>query len=89
MSTVRMCDFTQADGKVCGTIFSEREEGWSTGTVTVMAADLNIGTRARTESIDLCPEHSPSGVVRKPKYPRLLATNPVSATDDPWAPEKS
>lgn len=91
MSTVRMCDFTMPDGKVCGTIFSEREVGWSTGSITVVADPDSMDSRyqrTHTESIDLCPDHSPANVgQRKVKYPRLLAAH-TPDNDDPWAEEK-
>lgn len=69
MSDVRMCDFTNGDGNVCGTIFSTREEGWSAGNITVIGENgQNV-----TEHIDLCPEHSPSGTQRKRNIPRFKA----------------
>lgn len=77
MSTVRMCDYTMPDGKVCGTIFSERDDGWSTGTVTMMKDDEDSGIRrAIVEQIDLCPDHSPTPQKRQRReYPRLGAHN--------------
>ena len=97
MSTVRMCDYDTGKGGICGTIFSEREVGWSTGFLTVIAED----GKPLTESADFCPEHSGKPRARR-SYPRFTATPTASMlpettspstpptapdpeTDDPWS----
>lgn len=42
MSSVRMCD-------QCGTVFSEREEGWSTGTGTMFRTNPDNGRREQVQ----------------------------------------
>ena len=69
MSTVRMCDFQTENGP-CGTIFSEKERGWSTGVMAVIGED-GIPT---TEAADFCPDHSPRPATEKRAYPRFRAT---------------
>jgi hypothetical protein len=43
MSSVRMCD-------VCGTIFSEASEDWSSGTATQFYTDSETGRRRQREA---------------------------------------
>lgn len=47
MSSVRMCDR-------CGTVFSERVEGWGTYQGSTSRRDPNGRLRQVTESLDLC-----------------------------------
>lgn len=50
MSSCRMCD-------TCGTVFSERAEGWSSGQITVNKTDLQTGKpTTQTLILDKCPE---------------------------------
>lgn len=50
MSSCRMCD-------TCGTVFSERAEGWSNGEITINKKDPDTGrVRPETISVDKCPE---------------------------------
>ena len=90
MSTVRMCDYDTGKG-ICGTIFSEREVGWSTGFLTIISDD----GKPLTEAADFCPDHSGKPRARR-SYPRFNANptpmlepapKPSPESDDPWRPE--
>lgn len=80
MSSVRMCDY-----EGCGTIFSEREIGWTTGTMNFIAED-----GVKQERADFCPEHSPNRPRRPGLLPRLKATialPPSTSSDAPTREE--
>lgn len=81
MSTVRMCDFETENGP-CGIIFSERDTGWSTGTMTVIDDD----GKPTTERADFCPDHSPRARRRNGTMPRLKALSPAQAPGAAAAP---
>ena len=49
MSSVRMCD-------KCNTVFSERSEGWGTGTFTQPVRDDNGNRRFDQVQMDICGE---------------------------------
>lgn len=66
MSGVRMCDYMTDNGP-CGTIFSEKEKQWGTGTITVMDDE----GKPHTEYADFCPAHSPTAQPKNREYPRL------------------
>jgi len=71
MSAVRMCDR-------CGTIFSEREDGWATFTGTRVARDQNTGAqRAVTDQQDTCAACTIGGSVVTPR----LALGPGAGQD--------
>lgn len=55
-----MCDVPVDDnGTRCGRIFSELDDNWSTGNVTVMRRDRQTGKRVQvTEAQDRCRQHS-------------------------------
>ena len=62
MSSVRMCDVPVKGGR-CGRIFSELEDGWSTGNVTVMVRSRSTGKlEPVTQAQDRCRQHS-EGIV--------------------------
>jgi hypothetical protein len=66
MSSVRMCDR-------CGTIFSERSEGWSTFTGTTRRKDPATGEwKNMSDSLDSCPECSE--LLTMPQRPAIATT---------------
>ena len=95
MSSVRMCDYMVKQNRVCGTIFSEQEIGWSTGVITTVGED----GKALTVAADFCPDHAPSAERSKVQIPRFTPnvipdalpspTSTTRATDDPWAEPES
>jgi len=64
MSSVRMCDR-------CGTVFSERAEGWSTFAGSRRSRNQDTGKIDNvTEQMDSCPECS--DLMLTPQRPELL-----------------
>lgn len=64
MSSVRMCDN-------CGSIFSESEDGWQTGTVSTVGQDDFGRSMTRMVQQDRCPDCA-VGTKGKPKVrPRI------------------
>lgn len=90
MSAVRMCD-TQSSPK-CHRIFSEKADGWGTGTIMVNRRDPETGrSRSIQETIDTCPECNTFQPMSGP-LPMAIqayqAPTVVTVPDDP-APEHS
>lgn len=74
MSSVRMCDN-------CGSIFSEAEEGWQTGTVSTVGEDEFGQLVTRRVQQDRCPDCA-VGVKGKPKVrPRIAQAGPAPALE--------
>ncbi len=68
MSAVRMCD-------VCGRVFSENEDGWTTAPVQVMKRVDGV-MKPHNEQRDACPEDSGAPVNLRPRaeqYPGQLS----------------
>lgn len=73
MSSVRMCDS-------CGTIFSEREDGWATQSATITKRDPETGKpRSVTLDLDKCGDCTELEMNR-PARPRLELTADVNPT---------
>lgn len=79
MSSVRMCD-------ICGTVFSERVEGWSTYEGTVMRKNTMTGKMERvSDEMDACPEDTERrmGIQQRPEL--ATTVSPHYEPDPPRA----
>jgi len=70
-----MCDYLTPEGP-CGTIFSEAEEGWSTGIITVVKDGIG-----RNQTADFCPDHT-RNPNRPTNYPRFRPNAPALPSGD-------
>jgi hypothetical protein len=83
MSSVRMCD-------TCGTIFSELEEGWASGTVAIRTRDRDGKMTVKNADRDQCA----SCVVLLMDRPHMVAQpsipapEPYTVTKAPPEPER-
>jgi hypothetical protein len=82
VSSIRMCDKAG-----CGRIFSENEEDWSTGVVTVQRRRENGSRFAEQRQMDLCAQCATGA----PPAPALLPPEAIAAgpAEPPTAAEQA
>jgi hypothetical protein len=61
----------------CGTIFSERVQGWARGTVEVLTTDERGRSTTITEQRDTCDICTASGSVVRPTIAAIAASVPT------------